>query len=104
MLKLWNQRLTVLSASHSMSRYKPLIDTAGSHVCVIYDIYHNVAILVYLSCIGPDDYTSINTDLIFNACDHQSCINIVITEDCLVEISKKRNNFQLLLDRRCWYG
>ena len=52
---------------------------------------------MYLTCIGPDDYTSINTDLIFDACNNLSCIDIVIEEDCLVE--REEEQFSVVLDR-----
>ena len=54
-------------------------------------------IYIYLTCIGPDDYTSINTDLIFNACDKYSCIDVVIEKDCLVETREEQ--FSVVLDR-----
>ena len=50
-----------------------------------------------LSCAGPNDYTSINTELTLEACDKQSCIDIVIENDCLVENREER--FSVVLDR-----
>ena len=50
-----------------------------------------------LSFAGPNDYVSINTELTFEACDKQSCIDIVIENDCLVENREER--FSVVLDR-----
>ena len=54
----------------------------------------NCISLVY---IGSNDYISVDTDLIFDACDNLSCIDIVIEVDCLVERLTER--FSVVLDR-----
>ena len=54
-------------------------------------------VVVSLLYIGSNDYISVDTDLIFDACDNHSCIDIVIEDDCLVERLDER--FSVVLDR-----
>ena len=71
-------------------------DTAGIiDTCLL--IYMLLIVVVSLLYIGSNDFTSVDTELYFDACDNLSCIDIVIRDDCLVERLAER--FSVVLDR-----